>query len=339
VIERIRAKERVAGGGNYFTAPKTDIEFISSGSKLLDLALGGGWAEERIINIVGDKSTGKTLLAIEAAANFARKYKQGRILYREAESAFLPDYAGALGMPLDRVEFGNPNQPIETVEDLFEDLDKVLSKPTDHPILYILDSLDALSDREELDRPIDKGTYGTAKARYMSQIFRRTTSQMAEARCTLIIISQVRDNIGVMIGKKTTRSGGRALDFYASQVAYLQQITKLVRTISKIERVTGVKIRAKIDKNKIGLPFREAEFNISFGYGIDDVPACLEWLRAANALSRVTDEAKVETYLQSLRRMPDSEYYQSVRAIHKATEQRWYEVENAFLPKRKKYNA
>src|ERR1019366_3976564 len=96
-------RERVKPGGNYFSSPKTGIEFISSGCHNLDLALGGGWAEGRVSNIVGDKSTGKSLLAIEACANFAIKYPKGTIRYREAEAAFDRPYAEALGMPVDHV--------------------------------------------------------------------------------------------------------------------------------------------------------------------------------------------------------------------------------------------
>ena len=121
-----RAKDRAAngGGGNYFLAPKTDVAFVSSGCHLLNLALGGGWAENRIANIVGDKSSGKTLLAIEACSNFAIKHKKGKIRYRECEAAFSNDYARAIGMPVERVDFGA--DPIDTVEDLFEDLTKVI---------------------------------------------------------------------------------------------------------------------------------------------------------------------------------------------------------------------
>jgi len=87
------------GGGSYFATPKQDVSFISTGCRVLDLALGGGWAERRIANIVGDKSVGKTLLMIEASANFARKYDDGKIYYRECEAAFQPLYVAELGLP------------------------------------------------------------------------------------------------------------------------------------------------------------------------------------------------------------------------------------------------
>src|SRR6266700_660763 len=146
--------------GNYFLDARP-LELFSSGCQILDLALGGVWPLSRISNIVGDKSTGKTLIAIEACANFSRKFPEGKIYYSESESAFDPSYAQALGMPIEKVRFG---EDFFTVEDLFEDLEKVLKdlEKTPTPALYIIDSLDALSDRDELAREIDKGSYGAA---------------------------------------------------------------------------------------------------------------------------------------------------------------------------------
>src|SRR3990172_1731587 len=139
-------------GGLYFSSTKTNIDFISSGCAVLDCVLGGGWPLGRVVNIVGDKSTGKTLLAIEAAANCAATFTKGRIWYREAEAAFDRNYAAALGMPLARVSFGDAR--LRTVEDLFEDLAGAIKSlgVKGPPGLYIVDSLDALSDRAELDR-------------------------------------------------------------------------------------------------------------------------------------------------------------------------------------------
>lgn len=218
------------GGGLYFGTPKSDVSFIPSGCKMLDLALGGGWARRRIANIVGDSSTGKTLLAIEASANFVMVEPKAKIRYREAEEAFDNNYAAALGFPLEKVDFGDP---IETIEDFFEDLQKV-AEAAKGPELYVVDSLDALSDRAEMDRNIDQGSYGSQKAKKLSELFRRSTSLISGKDITLMIISQVRDNIGAMpFQKKHVRSGGKALNFYSSQVAWLTQIKRIDRTVSK----------------------------------------------------------------------------------------------------------
>jgi recombination protein RecA len=302
------------------------------------LALGGGWAEGRIANIVGDKSSGKTLLCIEAAANFILSHPKGRILYREAEAAFDPEYAAVLGMPIERVEFWDDEKPLDTVEDLFEDLLHVLKTRKKEPILYILDSLDSLSDRSEMERDMDQGSYGAEKAKKLSQLFRRLVRQMSSANLTLIIVSQIRSKIGVSFGRPTTRSGGRALDFYASQVLYLAQLGTEKRTIRGQQRVTGINIKGKVDKNKIGLPFREAKFDIVFGFGIDDAEACVEWLRETGNLEDIgVRKSGSDDYISALKKMPDDEYWKAVTKLREAVEYRWYEIETSFLPTRRKY--
>jgi len=312
VIERVNIKDN-GGGGSYFTSPKKHLKFINTGCTTLNLALGGGWAENRISNVVGDKSTGKTLLCIEAATNFAIKYPKGKIRYRECEAAFDDQYAAALGMPLSRVD---RDVDLDTVEDLFEDLERVINKAR-QPELYILDSLDALSDRAELERGLDEGTYGTQKAKNLSQMFRRLVRPIKRSNVTLMIVSQVRSRIGITFGRGTTRSGGRALDFYASQVLYLAKMGTLVKTIRGAKWATGIKIRAKVDKLKVGgSPFRESDFNIKFSFGIDDEKSCEEYLK----------KAKVKAD-DSYKQMQDQ-----VR-LH------WTAVETELLPERPKYSA
>lgn len=311
-MQRAIFKRTPRAGGSYFSSPKKHLSFVRSGCTTLDLALGGGWAMGRIANIVGDKATGKTLLAIEAAANFAIQYPKGNIRYRESEAAFDKPYADALGMPIERVDFG---EPLATVEDLFEDLELCCRKAR-QPELYILDSLDALSDRAEMERDIDQGTFGAGKAKKMSELFRRLVRTMSRSKVTLIIISQERDKIGVTFGRKSSRTGGRALDFYASQIIYLAQLRQLIRNRKGIKRTVGIDIRAKVDKNKVGLAYREAEFQIKFGYGIDDEDACVRWLE------------------QAKRKVPANG---SLGALQALTEDAWWEVETSFLPTKKKY--
>lgn len=330
-------RERMTGGGNYFSNPKTNIQFIKSGSKVLDLALGGGWAENRIANIVGDKSTGKTLLCIEACANFAAKYPKGNIRYRESEAAFDKGYAHALGMPVDRIDFGEGK--METVEDLFEDLTRIITKARQKE-LVVVDSLDALSDRSEMEREIDEGSYGANKAKKMSELFRRLTQKMSDKDVTLLIVSQVRDKIGVTFGAKHTRTGGRALDFYASQVLMLAHLSRIVRVSKGLKRATGVRVLGKLDKNKVSLPFREAEFSINFGYGVNDVQSCIDFLKASKAFKAkdwdmTEDESK--NYLPELLDKSPADEREFMRELHEAVTNRWYEVEQSLMPARPKY--
>lgn len=305
---RLRTATPEEPGGLYFSSEKKNYQFISSGCTVLDCVLGGGWPLGRIVNIVGDRSTGKTLLAMEAIANFFLKYDNGWARYVEAESAFDSDYASALGIPMDRVDCVNT---LDTVEAVFEDLNAITSKD---PGLYILDCLDALSDQAEMERGIGEGSYGAAKAKKLSELFRRLVRKLAQKKICLIVISQVRDNIGVTFGEKHSRSGGKALDFYASQIVWLHHSKTIKRTINKIERPVAVRIRARCKKNKIGLPFRECEFNIRFGYGIEDMEASQEFL---------------QTVGKAVPKDPET--------LQDAVIREWYIVEKRFLPDKRKY--
>jgi len=320
---------------SYFTRQDKHT-FVSSGSVLLDCVLGGGFAVGRIANIIGDKSSGKTLLSVEAAANFRRAYPEGRIWYNETEAAFDEDYAKALGMPIESIEF---ERDCVTVEDVFEHLSNAIkgSTETNEPGLYIVDSLDALSDRAEMDRGISDGTYGAQKAKKLSEIFRRLTKPLFDANILLIIISQVRSNLTPAFGARATiRSGGRALDFYASQVIYLAQLKRYGRTVNKVKRPTGIQVRVKCDKNKVGLPFRECDLDIMFGYGIDDMTSCVAWLDSVGALDRVSDKG-VTALMREIKSMDDDTYFDLLDKVRDVTKTVWYEIETSFLPTRRKY--
>jgi len=212
------------------------VKFITSGSLMLDLPLGGGFALGRVINVVGDKSAGKTLLAIEACANFAREYGVESIRYCEAENAFDDDYAEVVGMP----PGVGKAEDIRTVEAFVADLKQFLAgRDGSSPCLYVLDSLDSLSSDAEMDRKSGEASYGTEKAKALSTFFRKEIGLIEKAQCVLLIISQVRDNIGVTFGPAHKRSGGLALDFYCSQVVWLAVSSKLSRTVRGVERVVG----------------------------------------------------------------------------------------------------
>lgn len=300
-------------GGLYFSSAKENIQFIRSGCTLLDCVTGGGldgaWPLGRIVNIVGDKSTGKTLLAMEAIANFFRQYPKGRCWYNEVEAAFDIDYAKALGIPMDRVTF---IEDCDTVEQWFKQLQGIVADKS-APGLYILDSLDALSDTAEMKRDVDKGSYAMDKAKMLSEFFRRITKSLKRSKICLMVISQVRDNVGAgLFEKKHKRSGGKALDFYCSVVIWLSNMGKLDQTKNKVKRVIGVQIKANCDKNKVSMPYRQCAFDITFGYGIEDEKASLAWL----------EEVGSKPPPRGLREFVVAE---------------WYRIEQQFLPTRRKY--
>lgn len=345
--------------GLYFTSDKDHLDFVRSGSTMLDNALGGGWVLGRMTNIIGNSATGKTLLAIEAAANFARDYPRGKIFFRERESAFDPGYAKAMGLPLSRVDFGPQSGPgyFDTVEGWHDDMlaciekcravPAVGNKPARAatPALYILDSFDSLSVKAEMARKITDASYGGDRAKKTSELFRRLIRDMEEVNLGLIIVSQIRDKIGVLFGPKTGRMGGRALDFYATHIVELAHLKDLKRTRASVERIIGNQIKARVSKNKVSVPKRTAEFDILFGYGIDDLGSCMDWLMEVGRLDVLgitgANAANIEknavAYLKASNAMDDIAYRARVAEVAVATKAVWKEVEEGFLPTRTKY--
>lgn len=332
---RVKSNYTSDAGGSYFAAPKDKLHFISTGCTMLDLALGGGWCEGRVCNIIGDKATGKTLLAIESAANFHMKRPKAKIRYRECESAFDDGYARALGFPSSSIV--DRGQPLLTVEDFYEDLEAIV-EGAKGPEFVILDSLDALSDRAELARDIDEGTFGAAKAKKLSELFRRLVGNMERKQITLLIISQVRDKINAMFGRKWTRSGGKALDFYSSQTLVLANTGRITQTIRGQKLVVGVEVLAKVDKNKVSLPYREAGFDIRFGYGVDDAQSMVDYLASTNMLKEadiLKDEVK--GFLNYLLDLPRDRMNGELAHLRSLCTRTWYEIEAATLTPRTKY--
>lgn len=340
--------EPPAAGNSYFasSAERTGLEFVSTGCAVLDEVMGGGYVLGRMSNIIGDKSTGKTLLAIEAAGNFLRKYDGGMVRYLEAESAFDKDYARALGMPVERVSWADPvdpktNKSDRTVEWLFDDLNNTMSKLKREPGIYIVDSLDALSDRAELERGISDGSYGAAKAKKLGEMFRRLCGDMERTRLLLIIISQIRDKLNVTFGETKQRTGGHAMDFYATHCLWLAQVETLKKTVNKIEMPIGLGIRGKCKKNKVGLPLRECDFPLLFGYGIDDLTANVEWLIEAGRDEALAElgfsKAGYKISITNLRNK-GGPAMAAMRAQATAVVQReWALVQQTFLPQSSKY--
>lgn len=317
--------------------PRAPVAFIDSGSHLLNRALGGGgWAIGRVANLVGDSGAGKTLIAVEACANFLPYVSSvDDIRYIEAEMAYDEQYGRQIGMPPEI----HPVDNIGTVEQLFADLDAftIARRGLQTPSLYVVDSLDAMSDAAELDRGIEEGSFGAAKAKKMSELFRRSVVNISAANCTLLIVSQLRDKIGVMFGERQSRSGGRALQFYCSQVTWLSELKKIDKTIRGTKHIVGTHIRARNKKSKVGPPFKEADLTLWFNYGIDDEGSMLDYLETNKAANGV-DLDDVYKQLTEARRTNDREYINEInQLLRDMVSDHWDALDVELLPPMRKY--
>jgi hypothetical protein len=208
-------------------------------------------------------------------------------------------------------------------------------------LLYIVDSLDALASQEGLDRfeaaaKTDKeegGTYGTEKAAYLSKsFFCNMCSIMERKDVTVLIISQIRQKIGVTFGEKYNRAGGKALDFYTHQVCWFAEIEKIKKTFRGEERVIGIRTRAKFKRNKVAKPFRESDLQILFDYGIDDIASNLAYLYGPKVklLEWDGEDYKREDLIKKI----EDEGLQKELAMR--VEEYWLEIEEAVKPNRLK---
>lgn len=321
-------------------AAERSVKFISSGSHMFDCVLGGGWAQGRVFNIVGDKSSGKTLLMIEAMINFSLASAPEDNRYGEAESAFDEDYARQLGMP-DGIPFTDRMETVEEFnKDFVEWIERREKRKITTPALYALDSLDSLSDDKEMARDMGEGTYGTAKAKFMSEFFRRNVGRIQDSNVTLGVISQIRDKLNsVPFGETKTRSGGRALDFYASQIVWLAELKKITREVYGQKRVIGVEVEAKTKKNKVGPPFRQCVFPIYFSYGIDDEVAMLNFLKAGKQVDmQGYDVEDLRKQLMDARSRNDRKGVRGInRVLRDLTTIHWQKIEEVLKPSYAKY--
>lgn len=329
---------------------KTEADWgtIPTGSTLLDLGLNGGWALGRAVNLVGDTSAGKTLLAIEATANFARLHGIKDARYNEAENAFLRSYAESIGLPTGMKFVGDDadneadRHGSTTVEDFESDFGSFLKSRIGkgRSSLYVLDSFDALEAAKELKRDFADRQPG-AKAALSSEFYRKHIADIASAQCLLLIISQLRDAIGVMFGETQVRSGGRAHDFFCSQIVWLSTGKKITGKIAGVERIVGTRSVFNVKKNKLGKPFAKAGLIISYNYGVDDELSNIEWLKenklgAAGRLTLPIDEyAKA---VQDVREQRDiATLKQMSEELKTAVRTRWAEIDAAAAPPLKKY--
>ena len=254
--------------------PSVDLEVISTGSLLLDQALGvGGYPRGRIIEIYGPESSGKTTLALTAVAEVQKA--GGRCAFIDVENTIDPDYSERIGIEIDKLVVSQPSSGEEAFE-----IVEALSKSGAFDLI-VIDSVAALVPQIELDGVMQDSSVGL-QARMMSKALRKISGILAKSNTTLIFINQLREKVGVIYGNNETTTGGRALKFYAS----IRIDIRRSEAIKEGANIIGNTSVIKIVKNKVAPPFKTVKLDLIYGQGFSKEGELLDLAVAHKIISK-----------------------------------------------------
>ena len=286
LAESLNKKFKKDGKVAYFldgseSTPTDLTEWISTGSSLLDLAISnrpnGGIPVGRITELTGLEASGKSLLAAHLLAN--TQEKGGLAVYIDTENAMNEDFLRAIGIDLNKMLYIQ----LEAIEDIFDVIENIITKVKESDknklVTIVVDSVAAATTKVEQAADYEKDGWATSKAIILSKAMRKITQMIGRERVALIFTNQLRVKLGVSFGDIYTTSGGKAIGFHASCRLRLKAVGQIKAKINGFEQVIGIKTRAKIVKNRMGPPLREAEFHILFESGIDDYGSWLQVMK------------------------------------------------------------
>lgn len=349
---RTRAKQIQDSVSNRKKVPEDSGTLLSSGSTLLNLSCTdcaeGAFKTGKIVNIVGDSASGKTLLCLSTLAEACRNpaFDEYNLVFDDSEASMEFDIESLFGeKTAARVTILQDEDSAKTVLDFVDHIMHLCKQKK--PFIYVLDSMDSITTeaaqnkiQEQIEkRGNAKGTYGVDKPKFLSNVLGDIANKVKALDSIVIIISQTRDNIGSMFAPKT-RSGGNALRFYSTLEIWLA----VVETIKSKGRVIGHKVKSRVKKNKITGKIRDALFGTYYDYGIDDIQSCIDfliqeghWKKSKNSIIApefkcAEEGASVRTIIKYI------EDKHGEKRLCKITEKVWRGIEESIrLDRKKKY--